>query len=96
LKPKVIVKELPLDLDKTQESERLEAVLKNAKRIILLLRELEVTALDMGFYSKALSRGSFPRSYVNEIGSQLEHGITELSRIHKGWQEIFIEEVKND
>jgi hypothetical protein len=88
---KVVVKETPMELDKTLEQERFETVMKNAKRITLLLRELEITALDMGFYAKALSKGNFPRSYVNEIASQIEHGVTELGRIHKSWQESFVE-----
>jgi hypothetical protein len=95
MKQKQVIKEAPLVLDKSEEQVRFETILKNAKRISLLTRELEVLALDMGFYSKALSRGNFPRSHINEVGSSIEHGITELTRIHKSWQETF-EEKKDD
>lgn len=84
-------KEAPLNLPFENQEERLESILKLAKRISLLVRELEVTALDMAMYSKALSKGNFPRSYVESVDKDLEHADTELNRIRKGWFEAFIE-----
>jgi hypothetical protein len=93
MQKKNLIKELPLSLDKTQEESRFDSVMRNAKRTTLLIRELEITALDMAFYAKGLAKGSFPRSYINEVKTQLEHGITELSRILKSWEETFMEKL---
>jgi hypothetical protein len=94
IKP-AVVKEVPLNLSSEGQEERFEAIMKVAKRLSLLIRELEVTSLDVAMYAKTLSKGNFPRSYVKDTQSQLYHAITEIQRISKLWDDTFLE-VKND
>lgn len=85
------IKETLMNLPSENQEQRYEEILKLAKRITMLIRELEVTSLDVALYAKALSKGNFPISYVLEIDKTLEHADTELKRIHKGWFEVFKE-----
>jgi hypothetical protein len=70
-----------------------EEVKKVAKRITMLMRDLEAHSLDMVLYSKALSQGKMPVSYLVQVENALTTASTELTRIQKAWVEIFKEEV---
>jgi hypothetical protein len=83
------VKEVPYNLPEEGQEERQQAIMKLAKRIPLASRELEISALDIAMYSKTLSKGQFPRSYVKDISDALDKASTELARIKKGWDEVF-------
>jgi hypothetical protein len=47
----------------------------------------------MVLYSKALSQGKMPVSYLVQVENALTTASTELTRIQKAWVEIFKEEV---
>ena len=89
------VKETPMNLATDTQGQRYEEILKLAKRITMLIRELEITSLDIALYSKALSKGNFPKSYITEIDKALEQSDTEINRIRKVWNEVF-KEVSDD
>ncbi len=92
-KTKEVIKEIPYCLHPDKVEERQEEIAKLAKRISLLIRELEVTSLDVMVFQKSLAKGNFPRSYVNDVNNLLTHGITELGRIQKAWADVFKEAV---
>lgn len=87
--------EIPYNLPVDRQEERQQEILKLAKRIPLATRELEIGALDISLYSKTLSKGQFPRSYVKDISDILGKAITELTRIQNGWDNVF-KEVSNE
>ena len=60
-----------------------------AKRITMLMRELEAQSLDMVLYAKPLSEGKFPITHVVQVENALTSAITELTRIQKVWIETF-------
>ncbi|MBT9146156.1 MAG: hypothetical protein DDT42_02038 [candidate division WS2 bacterium] len=92
-KIKETIKEIPFNLPLEGAEIRQEEITKLAKRISLLIRELEVTSLDVMVYQKSLAKGNFPRSYIKDINSLLTYGVTELGRIQRAWEDIFKESV---
>ena len=69
-----------------------EEIKKIAKRITMLMRELEAHSLDMVLYSKSLSEGKFPITHIIQVDNALITYAKELSRIEKAWSDLFKEE----
>jgi hypothetical protein len=80
---------------KTQTSNRSdEDIKKLAKRITMLMRDLEAHSMDMVLYSKPLALGKFPQTHIVQVSNALISAITELTRINKAWNDLFKEEVR--
>jgi hypothetical protein len=95
MKNKEVVKIAPMNLSPEGEAERLEAIQKLAKRVNMLMRELEVYTLDMSMYSKSLSRGHMPRNYVEDVGRLYSDASKELRLVSEAWTNVF-KEVADD
>jgi chemotaxis methyl-accepting protein methylase len=70
-----------------------EEIKKIAKRITMLMRDLEAHSLDMVLYSKKISEGKFPVSHLVQVENALTTASTELLRIKNAWAELFKQEV---
>lgn len=68
---------------------------KLAKRITMLMRELEAHSMDMVLYAKPLAEGKFPQTHIVQVANTLESAIKELSRVQHTWLELFKED-KNE
>lgn len=74
----------------TQTSNRSEDdVKKIAKRITMLLRNLEVQSMDMVMYAKPLADGKFPKTHLIQVENQLVTATKELTRIQQAWTNLF-------
>lgn len=72
---------------------RVEDIKKLAKRITMLMRELEAHSMDMVLYSKPLAAGKFPATHIIQVSNAITSCTTELTRINKAWNELFKEEL---
>jgi galactose-1-phosphate uridylyltransferase len=72
----------------TEIEQKAEEIKKLARRITMLMRDLEAYSLDMVLYSKALSQGKFPLTEVVKYENGITSAITELTRIKKAWVEL--------
>jgi hypothetical protein len=72
----------------TPVEQKAEEIKKLARRITMLMRDLEAYSLDMVLYSKALSQGKFPLTEIVKYENGLTSAITELGRIRKAWVEL--------
>ena len=79
------------DTPETKRSD--EDIKKIAKRITMLMRDLEAHSMDMVLYSKPLALGKFPQTHIVQVSNALVSATTELTRINKAWNELFKEEV---
>ena len=70
-----------------------EEIKKIAKRITMLMRDLEAHSLDMVLYCDAISKGKFPATHLVQVANALTTASTELIRIQKAWSELFKEEM---
>jgi hypothetical protein len=75
----------------TEVEQKAEEIKKLARRITMLMRDLEAYSLDMVLYSKALSQGKFPMTEIVKYENGLTSAITELGRVKNAWVEIFKE-----
>lgn len=90
---KLVAKEVPMHLDKSTEAARLRELSSIAKRIPLAIRDLEVAGLDILLFSGALSKGNFPKSYVEDMSTLFTRNILELERIQKAFNKVFEEKL---
>lgn len=74
---------------------RQEEIKKIAKRITMLMRDLEAHSLDMVLYSKSIAAGKFPVSHLVQVENSLTTASTELLRIQKAWHDLFKGEIEN-
>lgn len=74
------------NLNKTRSE---EDVKKIAKRITMLMRELEVHSMDMVMYSKQLADGKFPKTHLVQVENALVTATKELTRIQQAWTTLF-------
>lgn len=93
IKKTVREKEIPYSLPFESQPHRKEEIQKLAKRLSLVTRELEVRALDIAMFSNALSRGDFPRSYVEEFTKYLEESSKEMEKVKRIWIGLFEEKL---
>lgn len=78
----------------TQTSNRSdEDIKKIAKRITMLMRDLEAHSMDMVLYSKALAEGKFPKTHLVQVENALVTSVKELTRIQQAWTNLFKEEL---
>lgn len=78
----------------TQTSSRSdEDIKKIAKRITMLMRELEAHSMDMVLYSKSLAAGKFPVTHIVQVSNALESATKELSRINGAWLALFKKDI---
>lgn len=80
----------------TGNSRTPEDVMKIAKRISLLIRELEVTSLDMAMQAKPLASGKFPPTHLVQVENSLTSYENELRRIKQAWIDLFKEWTDGD
>lgn len=73
----------------TNSLSKQDEIKKIAKRITMLMRDLEAHSLDMVLYSDALSKGKFPVTHLIQVENALTSYATELLRIQKAWSELF-------
>jgi hypothetical protein len=78
---------VPSKPELTEIEQKAEEIKKLARRITMLMRDLEAYSLDMVLYSKALSQGKFPMTEIVKYENGITSAITELTRIRKGWVE---------
>lgn len=94
MKKQPTVKEVPFNLPPDKVEERQEAIQKLAKRVNMLMRELEVYSLDMTMYSKSLAKGVMPRNYVTDVGNMYMEASKELRLVSEAWTNLF-KEIEN-
>jgi hypothetical protein len=75
----------------TEVEQKAEEIKKLARRITMLMRDLEAYSLDMVLYSKVLSQGKFPMTEIVKYENGLTSAITELGRVKNAWVEVFKE-----
>lgn len=73
--------------------DKLLSIQKISKRMQMLLREVELAALDINEYSVPLSKGLFPSSWAKETTKALEDYTLEMQRITTSWKELFKEDI---
>lgn len=64
-----------------------EEIKRLAKRITMLIRELEVTSLDLVLYSKPMAEGRFPKTHITIVANELEKYANELRRVKEVWED---------
>lgn len=75
----------------TGNSRTPEDVMKIAKRINMLIREMEVSALDMAMQAKPLSAGKFAVTHLVQVENSLTSYENELRRVKQAWVDLFKE-----
>jgi hypothetical protein len=80
----------------TGNSRTPEDVMKIARRITQLIRELEAHSLDMAFQAKPLATGKFPVSHLVQVENSLTSFENELRRIKQAWVDLFKEWTDGD
>jgi hypothetical protein len=67
---------------------------KIAKRMSLLIREVEVASLDIMINSTILSKDKFPTQYFKDTAKVMSDYATEMIRISEAWNRLFKEELE--
>ena len=79
------------EINLTRNSRTPDDIMKIAKRITMLMRELEAHSLDMALYAKPLSQGKFPVTHLIQVENALTSAEQELKRIKQAWIDLFKE-----
>jgi hypothetical protein len=69
---------------------------KIAKRMSLLIREVEVASLDIMINSTILSKDKFPTQYFKDTAKVMSDYATEMVRISEAWNRLFKDELDAD